>query len=360
VPFNRPSFQGISARVKGDLASALGSTAAFFRRSVERALQGAQAGVSHQLHGHMDWVARQLDPRSADADMVEKVHGEPFGVYRKDAEFAQLTIEAAGSNGTTVDAGTVWVRSDGARYTTDDTGVVADGVVELAITAEEAGDSYNCDARTVDDDGTELSLESPIVGMAGTAEVTATTNEGTDLESDDDYLARVLARRRSGAGIRAGALGDFEQWALEVAGVTRAWDFPRKPRAGWVTIYAVNDAGDPITLSGPKLAELEAYIGQPGRKPSTAQVAVLTPTLVPVDFEIQGVPSGAQEAVRTELRALLRQVGSPRGITIALSKINEAISIAPGEDSHVLVSPATDVVVPVGSLPVLGEVVFNV
>lgn len=347
MAFSRPTLQQIAARVKTDIQGALGGTAAFFRRSAERAIAGALAGTSHQLHGHLAWVARQLDPRTADEDILESVHGEPYGVYRKDAVAAQLTVSAPGSNGVLVPADTVWLRSDGVRYTTDDAVTVASGVAVLALTAEVADDAGNCE------DGTELEIESPIVGLDGTATVTATTTEGTDRETADDYLVRVLERRQTPP--RGGAPGDYVDWVLEVAGVTRAWEYPRQEGAGTVTVYAVNDADDPITLSGGKITEIEEHLEQPGYAPSTVAVYVYTPTLqeIPTDIELTPDDTDVRAAVQAELAALYTRVGTPGGVTIELSQISEAISIAAGEVSHVLNAPLADVVIPFGSLPVV-------
>lgn len=351
MPFSRPTLQQIAARVKTDIQGALRGTAAFFRRSAERAIAGALAGASHQLHGHMAWIARQLDPRTADEDILESVHGEPYGVYRKDAVAAQLMAEAPGTNGVLVPAGTVWSRSDGARYMTDAAVTVASGIAVLSLTAETAGDAANCA------DGTELDIESPIVGLEGTAMVAATVKDGSDRETPDDYLVRVLERRQTPP--RGGAPGDYVDWVLEVPGVTRAWEFPQHEGAGTVTVYAVNDADDPITLSAAKIAEIEDYLDEPGRQPSTVDVYVFTPTLQEVQTEIVlTVESGAdvgtvQAAVQAELAALYDRIGTPGGMTIPLSQIHEAISLAVGEESHILIVPSADVAVPFGSLPVV-------
>jgi uncharacterized phage protein gp47/JayE len=350
LPFSRPTLQQIAARIKVDVQGALSGTAAFFRRSFERAVTGALAGASHHLHGHLAWLTLQINPRTADPDIVETVHGEPFGVFKKDAEFTKLTVSAPGANGTTVTIGTVWLRSDDVRYTTDATVVVSGGAAVLALTAEIAGDDANCE------DGVVLELESPIAGMTGTATVTSTTQEGTDLETPEEYLARVIARHQTPP--RGGAQGDYETWALEVAGITRAWEFPRTPKLGQVTVYVVNDDDSPITVSGGKLDEVVDYISQPGRKPSTGDVFAYTPTLAPVDFTISGIPVEVRDAVTAELAALLARVGTPAGMTIALSQIDEAISIAPGESDHELVAPVAAVAVPFGSLPVIGTITW--
>lgn len=352
MPLSRPTPQQIAARVKTDIQGSLEGTAAFYRLSFERANAGALTGVSHTLHGHLAWIALQADPRTADDDMVETIHGEPFGVYKKDAEFTQLTIEAPGTNGTLVSAGEVWIRSDGTRYTVDDSATVSGGIATLQITAEEAGDSANCD------DGTVLELLTPISGMDGDGTVTATTNTGTDLESPEDYLVRVLARRQTPS--RGGATGDYVDWTLEVAGVTRAWEYPNLEGLGTVTIYAVNDAADPITLGSPKLTEIEDYLDQPGRKPVTVEVAAFTPTLQHLTLEINISPntSEVKAAVLAELQAMLAREATPGNsdgsdTAVKLSHINEAISLAADEDDHVVVSPVVDVVVPFGSLPVI-------
>jgi uncharacterized phage protein gp47/JayE len=358
LAFSRPTIATIAARVKTDVQGELETDAAFYDDSFERATVGSMAGVSHQLHGHLAWIARQLDPRTADDDIVESVHGEPFGVFKKDAVAAKLTFEAPGTNGTTVTAGTVWVRSDGARYTVDDTVVVSGGVAELDLTAEVADAASNCADETV------LELLTPIAGMDGDGEVAGTTTTGTDRETPADYLVRVLARKQTPP--RGGASGDYIDWTLEVAGVTRAWEYPALEGLGTVTIYAVNDAADPITLSGGKITEIEDYIDEPGRKPVTHAVYVFTPTLQTIDMTINLSPNTAdvRTAVQAEIVAMLAREASPgntdgTGTTVKLSKLNEAISIAADEDDHAIVSPVADVAVPFGSLAVIGTITWG-
>lgn len=335
------------------MQGALASTAAWFRRSFERGAGNALAGASHGIHGYIDWLARQIDPRTADEDVLERVHGEPFGVFRKDAVAAKLTATAPGANGVLVAAGTAWTRSDGARYTVDASVTVTGGTATVALTADVAGAAQNCD------NGTALDIESPIAGLNGTATIASTTRAGTDRETPSDYLARILERRQSPT--RGGARGDYVDWVLEVAGVTRAWEFPRRAGAGTVTVFAVNDADDPITLGSPKLTEIATYLDQPGRQPTTVDVFVLTPSLFEVDTNIELTPDTPEvrAAVLAELAALYRRIGTPEGQTIPLSQIDEAISIAAGEVSHVRNLPNADVVTAFGELPVVGAAVWS-
>jgi uncharacterized phage protein gp47/JayE len=354
LPFSRPTLPQIAARVKTDISTALDSTAAFFRRSFERGVQMAMSGVSHHLHGHMAWIARQLDPTAADDDMVEKIHGNPWGITKTAAVEAVITATATGTNGTIVPATTTaYLRSDGTRFTVTLGGTVSGGSITMELTADEPGDSGNTDA------GETLTIESPIAGLNTTAVTVARLVDGSDQESPEEYLDRVLQRRRTPP--RGGALGDYEAWLLEVAGITRAWEYPRQEGPGTVTCYVVNDEDDPITVSAAKLVECAEHLNTATRQPTTADVYVYTPTLQPINFTINISPNTAavQAAITTELEALIERVATPSGMTVLLSEINEYISRAPGEADHVTVIPAANVVVPFGSMATPGTFSFG-
>jgi uncharacterized phage protein gp47/JayE len=349
LPFSRPTLTQIAARVQTDIQGALEGAAAWFRRSFERGMGGAMTGASHELHGHMDWIAIQMDPNRADFDILQTVHGTPRGVYLKEPIAAKFSARDGGTDGTVVPAGTVYQRADDVRYTVDADATVAMGVVTLALTAETA------DAASNMADGTLLAIASPIAGITGTAEIVANTRAGTDQESQPDYLARVLQRMQNPP--KGGAEGDFERWALESsANVTRAWEYPRREGAGTVTLYAVNDNVDPITLDAPTIAVIEDYCDQPGRQPVTMDLLVYTPTLQDVPLEINISPDTAdiRAAIIVQLKAVFA-AANPGGMTLKISKLNEAISIATGEDDHELVTPAANVTVPFGSMPVFDE-----
>jgi uncharacterized phage protein gp47/JayE len=356
MPFSRPTLQQIAARVKLDLQGALSGTAAFFRHSFERASGNALAGVSHGLHAHLDWLARQINPLTADDDIVETVHGAPWGVNKKEAVATRLTIVSTGSstNGTIVPAGTVYTRSDAVAYTVDAPGgTVAGGIVSLNITAQipaAAGNAGN---------GTILTIGSPIAGLTSTATVTSTLESGSDREDPTVYLGRVVLRRQTPP--KGGAEGDYLRWALEVAGVTRGWELPRLEGPGTVTLYLVNDEGIPITLDGSKLTEVATYLDQAGRQPTTVDAFVRTPTLytIPMSIAISPNTSAVREAVELEIDDFFNRDGTPEGQTITLSQLNEAISIAPGEETHQLTFPTGDLAIPVGSLPVRGVISWS-
>jgi uncharacterized phage protein gp47/JayE len=70
--------------------------------------------------------------------------------------------------------------------------------------------------------------------------VTAIETEGADIESQDDFLSRVIqAYQTTPAG---GSQPDYVDWALAVAGVTRAWCVPRGYGAGTVVVLFMMDS----------------------------------------------------------------------------------------------------------------------
>ena len=351
---NRPTLAQLRARIKTDLQGELENSAAFYGKSFERGVANALAGASHHQHDHLDWLAEQMDPRKCSVDLLESLHGAPWGIYPVAAGEATLVATSTGTNGVDVPQGTVYTREDGTRYAVDALETVAGGVVTLSLTAEIAGSSANVD------DGAKLTISSPIPGLSAEATVSSTSILGYDEEDiDTTYRERLIVERQTRA--RGGAKNDFLRWVAEVAGTTRRWEFPKLLGAGTMVVYAVNDDDNPITLTTEKLDEIAAHLDQAGKQPAIATVYVRTPFLQEVNPEIHISPNtqAVRDAVEAELKSMLARDAHPGGYTLALSKIREAISIAPGEEKHVLVSPTADIVHPVGFLPIVGTITWG-
>ena len=102
---------------------------------------------------------------------------------------------------------------------------------------------------------------------------------------------------------------------------------------------------------------MQAYIGD--RKPVTAAVTVLAPTAVALSMTIALTPNtlAVRTAVEAQLTDLLKREAKPGG-TILISKLREAISVAAGENNHVLSVPSADVAHSTGQMPVLGTITW--
>lgn len=348
MPFSRPTLQELVNRTLADAQTRLGVDE-LVRREDLQVLARVLAGASHGLHGFIDWLSQQVIFDTAEAEFLER-WSSIWGLARLAAAAAVGEITLTGTSGTVVPAGTVLVRADGAEYETDAEVTLAGGTATAAVTALVAGQDGNAAAASA------LTIATPIAGVNSTATVTAAAlTGGADIETDDSLRARLLSRIQ--APPHGGASHDYVTWALEVAGVTRAWCYPQELGLGTVTVRFVrDDDASPIPDAG-EVAAVQAYID--ALRPVTADLTVVAPVAVPLDFTIAITPdtSAIRAAIEAELRDLLRREAEP-GATILISHIREAISLATGENDHTLTVPAADVTHAVGEMAVMGTITW--
>ena len=351
MPFQRPDLPTLIERAQADIESRLPGADARLRRTLLGVLARMHAGSVHGLYGYLDWLSRQLMIDTADAEYLAR-WASIWGVSRKPATAAEGQVTFAGSDGNVIPAGTALQRADGVEYTTDLDATIASGTATVAVTASQAGEAGNAAG------GTALTLVSPISGVDSTATVDSTgLTGGADTETDDSLRSRLLARIQMPP--HGGAAADYVTWALEVSGVTRAWVYPGELGIGTVTVRFMMD--DTYADGIPQASDVQAVQDHvDALRPVTADVTVVAPVAVPLDFTIKLTPntSSVQTAVQTELEDLLRREAEPGG-TILLSHIREAISIADGETDHVLVAPTADVTHNTGEIAVMGAITWQ-
>jgi uncharacterized phage protein gp47/JayE len=363
--FKRPTLAEILARINGDIESRLEGADAKLRRNVLNILGRSLGGAAHGLHGHLDDLARQLMPDTADAEYLER-WASIWGPSRKPSVAAKGNVTFTGTNGVTIPAGTLLQRSDGTEFTTDADGGIVAGVATVAVTAvlQSVGDLYGSLGNTAA--GSALSLVNPLAGVNGQATAVTGLSGGVDVELDEDLRARLLDRiRRPPMG---GADSDYEAWALEVAGVTRAWPYANHLGLGTVGVAIMMDdtyadgiplPADVITVADYIERHVDPASGEIVGRPITAAVTVFAPVAVPLDFTLSVTPDTAEvrAQVEAELADLLRLEAAPGG-RIAHTHLNAAISAASGETDHVLTLPAADVLHLTGEIAVMGVVTW--
>lgn len=350
MPFARPTVADLIARIASDMESRLPGSAAQLRRSVLHVLSRAEAGAVHGLYGRLDYLADQIMPDTAAAEELAR-WASIWGVSRAAATKASGPVEFTGSDGVTIPAGSELQTADGLSYITDADATVQAGTVQVDVTAILPGSAGNHSA------GVTLSLISPIAGVESQAAVVSPgLTGGADTEDDNSLRARLLLRiQRPPHG---GSDDDYERWALEVAGISRAFVFPLHLGEGTVGVAVLADDLDPPIPGPAKVQETQEYIDE--LRPVTAAVTVYAPTAVALDLTIALTPNTAavRDAVTAQLRDLLRREGIPGG-TILLSHIREAISLAAGETDHSLVSPVADITHTTGEIAVLGAITWQ-
>lgn len=352
MPFARPALQDLIDRAVQDMESRLPGADAHLRRSAARTLAVVHAGGLHGGYGYLDWQARQLFADTADSAELRRL-AAIWGLPPKAAVPAGGNVTFTGSDGSAVLAGALLTRSDGVQYATAALATIAGGTATVAVAAVLGGVNGDLGA------GAGLTLLNPVAGVVSDALVAAGGfTGGADAEGDDDLRVRLLLRIQLGPP--NGKAGDYAQWALAVAGTTRAWDWPLYTGLGTVGISFVQDnaAMDATIIpNGAAVIAMQAYID--ARRPAPAAVTVFAPVPDALNLTIHLSPNTAavQAAVAAELRDLLRRETQPGG-TLRLSHINEAISRANGEDDHLLTVPAADVISAAGHIPVMGVITW--
>lgn len=348
--FTRPTLTQIQEGIRDDINTRLIGAESRLRRSTLGVLAAVFAGSVHLLYGFISFIAKNVMIDTAQTAWLER-HASIWGVTRKASAFASGTATVTGTDGTVLPTGAELQRADGVLFTVDTDGTIAGGTATVEISAQAAGTDGNTDAAT------KLNLVSPVVGLNTELTVAGTgVSGGVETESDDGLRARLLLRIQETP--HGGVETDYEQWALEVSGVTRAWAFPNELGMGTVTVrFVMDDRAGTIIPDAGEIATVQTYIDT--KRPVTATTTVVAPVLVPLAFTINVSPDTAaiRAAITAQLTDVLFRDGAP-GDTIFLSRIEEAISLAAGEFHHTMTVPAANVTHTAGEMPSLGTITW--
>ncbi len=351
MPFPRPTLQELRDRAIAQFDTRVVGGDSRLRRSFLSAIALVHAGALYAAYGYLEWIAAQVTPDTADAEELDR-RASLHGVTRKPATHAAFDVQVTGDD-VLVPQGTVFLRSDSAEFTSDAEVTLSGGTADVPVTATVAGEA----GTTAE--GTALALASPINGLNSEGTVQAGGTVGSDAESDELLRGRLLQKMRQPP--MGGAESDYVRWALEVAGVTRAWAIPQHFGDGTVGVtFVMDEKAGTIIPSAAEVQAVQGYIDAPYRRPVTADVTVFAPTPISRDVQISGLDpatTAVQDAIAAELADLVFREGAP-GATVLLSHIRQAISIAAGENDHILDDPTTNWAHAAGEIPVLGNVVF--
>lgn len=302
-------------------------------RSNVRALAFVQAVGLHGAYRYLrDFIARQAVPIKAGAEFLDGWLAT-YGMARKAATAATGTLAGTGVNGTLLAAGTLLQTALGGQFRTTAAATVALGVVAAPVVTLLEGTAGNLAAATA------LALVSPVAGIDSAFVASTGLAGGADLETDTQAVSRL--QQRLSFVPMGGCPADYARWALQVAGITRAWGVrnPAGPATAGVIIMA-----DAVGSSGlPSVAQQSAvldYIRDPLRGPPD-ELFVIIPTAVRVNVTLHLVPDTAaiRAGVGAALQDLFFREAVPGG-SIPHSHLTEAISGVVGEYNHTISSPA--------------------
>lgn len=348
----RPSLGDLINTAESDINALLPGADSRLRFSMLNVFARVWAALVDGLYSALNFLSRQVFATTSKREYLSQI-ADSYGIYRLTAQAAQGCVLLTGAAGASVPSGTLLQRADGVQYATS-AGIVlpATGFAEVPAIALVLGKLGNAVANV------QLSLTSPIAGLASVMVCSAAIGGGSDDETDDGLRARVLNRLRNPPG--AGNVHDWEGWALSMsAAVTRVWVVPTVYGFGTVGIVFTQDASSVVPPPA-VITQMQNWLAQ--FTPMGSTVYVFAPTLVPVNFSIHEIPNSdpaIRASIIAELTDLLYREAGP-GTTVPLSRINEAISAAEGEYDHALVTPIAaptfTFTAPVFQIGVLGAV----
>ena len=339
--FQIPSLVTIRDRIAGNFNSRWTNEDARVPSSPFYKLVRVWAGVAHSLHVFAANISEELFPDTASGDYLVR-HAALYGLAPSAAAQASgtLTVEVTGGS-PTLPLGATFSRNDGVQYETTQayTSMTTGTHTDIAVQAVESGIEGNAD------NGTAVTLDTPIAGITSAATVTADITNGSDAETTEALRARLLELIR--ARPQGGSAADYKAWTRAAdTNVDKVWvEGPDGGvDAGEVAVYYTifHDGSDVVPGSG-SLTTVYDYIDD--RRPVTAELvsdastplgsAMVAPAARTFAIEIGGIADATvRTAVEAEILAVCR--AHQEDHEIKNSQVREAISRAAGEVYHTL------------------------
>lgn len=329
MPWFIPSRKERREQVRDDINAHLPGADARAPNGVLRVLGDVQAALTHDNDQHLKYIVKMLLPDTAEGIFIDRWADIYLQTPRKAATYASGDISITGLVGAQVPTG--------ARLIADDiefdvvTGTTLTGTSgTISIKAVLAGANANMEANR------QLQFLIAHPGIEGIATILSGLAGGSDQESDEDLQHRVLDAIKNPP--HGGDHNDYVQWALEVAGVTRAWNSPQEMGIGTTTVRVMFDDLRADQAGIPDESDLELVKAHLDlvRPVTVADLFVEGPIATPLDLNITSLSNDTPE-IRTnidiELASMLETRAEP-GKVIYASWVYEAISTATGEDHH--------------------------
>ena len=337
MPFPVPTPQELREQCESEIKAEFPTAQPRLVNSFLGVLCKAFSLAFHGMYIYLTCIADQIFVSTSSDENLD-LHGTEVGVDRREATASSGTVQATGVDASVIPIGAELVDGNGQTYETTESVAIAGGVASVAVESVTFGSATN--QLT----GVNLNFVSPAAGVDTLTTVEAPGIEGgADRESDESYRDRIIERKRR--PIQCGTASDYEQWALEVPDVTRAFVFPQEDGVGTVRVRFMMDDKYANGIPQPvDVAAVEANIM--AQMPINVDLFVSAPVPVTQDIDVRVSPFNPDvvSAVEAELNDLFQRDTVPGG-ELLISRIREAVSNAPGEENNIVDNPTTDVTV---------------
>jgi len=356
MAFSRDSLQILKEKAYANYLSLYKPLDKTPRHNLVSVMANVDAGITHLLQGDLVFLSKQIFPDTAEGEYLREHWSNRIPPLHAASAIGKVIV--SGITGRSVPGGLVFKSLSGKRYYTEKAyKITSEGNVLVIVKAESAGLESNLEADS------PLAIVSSIPsGIDSKAFVDENgILGGTDAESDEEYLVRVLIALRNSSAY--GRKGDYSAWALNATPeVTNAWEFKNFGVFGALLIQVINGNQMTGVFQVNNLPAVRDYISQVS---PPIIFDVRTPALVPLNPEIK-LP--AQEntvenmaLAETRLKTYLQLIAEP-GMQITSGMLREAI-IDGVQISSAIVKLAGEIVgiIPITILeyPVLGVITWT-
>lgn len=357
MSFKTKSLSQLIAEAQADIESRLPGSYARVAEKTLNAIAYAQGAATSGLQAQIAWFARQVIPGESDPEKLAE-WCQAFNVPRKLASTASGSLLVTATGEATLPAGARFQRPDGMTVeVTEDVITSEAGQISASVVALETGFNGNTDS------GVPFIIVTPRAGIQSKASCEGISG-GADIETLSRWRSRLIFRfQYPPAG---GTKYDYERWALECAGVTRAWVY-KKYQGADVAVTFVMDDNAPIIPTDSDVVRVAGYIaGHRDRitnawagQPLGVDVLVFAPVSIPVDMTISVMPStdAIKSAVADAVAAWFSANIVPGGDFI-YSELAAAVSDTKGVIDSKVSSPSANQSARDGELFVPGEITW--
>lgn len=353
MAFKRDSLATLLDRTYASYMTRLKPIAQTSRYNIIKVLSAVDAGVEHQILGDISFLADQLFPDTATGDYLRAHWSDRVPPLYATAAVGY--VRQTGVPGAAVPSGMIYESAAGKRYFTSTGYTVGnEGYVDVYVSAETAG------VESEIGEGTELTIVSSLVtGIESKAKVAnGGIYGGIDNESDEEYLARVIAYLRGST--RYGKPGDFAAWATDSSiEVSKAFEIRNFGIFGALLIQVIhgNQIDGVSQVSG--ISTVTNYID---KKSPPIIFTVRTPELIPLNPKIQLLPNEDtienRATVLSRIQVYMNARAEP-GSTFTQAQLQSVIIDGEIISSATLTLDGGEIATTVLQYPVVGEITWN-
>lgn len=364
MSFPIPTLRSLLQRARNSFRSNLPGTDAWIWPSNIYVVAKVVGGLVYMVFERLQWIDKQRFVSTATDLNQLQLAGAELGINLKGASAAQGHVNVTANYPFTVPIGTQFLRSDGVIYaatlSVSATQYSVLPYVAVPVVCTTTGAVGNALAGTplstslANTDGSTLA---PVVDANG-------LGSGADTETFESLQTRILLRKRQPPA--GGSPTDYQRWALEVPGVTRAYVAGKAFGPGTVAVWFFMDDTYPSGIpQASDVAVVQAHINS--LAPVAAEVFVQAPIARCIDVIVNGLYPDTQQgrqAVAAEVQAVFLKMTQPglpgQPFVLRWSWLQQAVSNATGgQFNEGVAQPSADMFFIAGEAPCLRSITFT-